>query len=60
VVSPLLGGRLRLNVNPKLALVTTGSVAGFGISGLSKWNVMSGIDWMFSGNTSLGLGYRLY
>jgi hypothetical protein len=58
VVSPVLGGRLRLNVNPKLAWVTTGSVAGFGISGLSKWNVMSGIDWMFSGNTSLGLGYR--
>lgn len=59
VVSPMLGAQLRLNFTPKLALVTTGSVAGFGISGLTKWSAMSGIDWMFSGNTSLGIGYRV-
>ena len=58
VVSPLLGATLRLNFTPKLALLTTGSVAGFGISGLTKWSVLSGLDWMFSGNTSLGVGYR--
>lgn len=58
VVSPMLGGRLRVNASPKLALVTQGSVAGFGIGGLTQWGVLAGLDWMFSGNTSLGLGYR--
>jgi hypothetical protein len=58
VVSPMLGGRLRVNASPKLAWVTAGSVAGFGIGGLTQWSVRSGLDWMFSGNTSLGLGYR--
>jgi hypothetical protein len=58
VVSPTLGGRLRVNASPKLAWVTAGSVAGFGIGGLTQWSVRSGLDWMFSGNTSLGLGYR--
>ncbi|MBE9171457.1 hypothetical protein IQ238_29545 [Pleurocapsales cyanobacterium LEGE 06147] len=58
VVSPVLGGRLRVNASPKLAVVTAGSVSGFGIGGLTQWSVRSGLDWMFSGNTSLGLGYR--
>jgi hypothetical protein len=58
VVSPLLGGRFRWNAAPKLAVVTAGSVSGFGVSGLMQWSVRGGIDWMFSGNTSLGLGYR--
>ena len=58
VVSPVLGGRLRVNTSPKFALVTQGSVAGFGIGGLTQWGVLAGLDWMFSGNTSLGLGYR--
>jgi hypothetical protein len=58
IVSPLLGGRFRWNASPKLAVVTAGSVSGFGISGLMQWGVLGGIDWMFSGNTSLGLGYR--
>ena len=58
VVSPLLGGRLRVNASPKFALVTQGSVSGFGIGGLTQWGALAGLDWMFSGNTSLGLGYR--
>jgi len=58
VVSPLLGGRLRVNVARRLALVTAGSVSGFGISGLTQWGALAGLDWMFSGNTSVGLGYR--
>ncbi|MGB5711381.1 MAG: hypothetical protein WBM44_10785 [Waterburya sp.] len=58
VVSPLLGGGLRVNASPKLAWVTAGSVSGFGIGGLTQWSVRSGLDWVFSGNTSLGLGYR--
>jgi hypothetical protein len=58
VVSPLLGGRLRVNVARRLALVTAGTVSGFGISGLTQWGALAGLDWMFSGNTSVGLGYR--
>ncbi len=58
VVSPLLGGRFRWNTSPKFAVVVAGSVSGFGISGLSQYSFRTGIDWMFSGNTSLGLGYR--
>jgi hypothetical protein len=58
VVSPLLGGRFRWNATPKLAVLLSGSVSGFGISGLTQYGVRGGVDWMFSGNTSLGLGYR--
>lgn len=58
VVSPLLGASLRVNASPKLAWVTAGSLSGFGIGGLTQWSVRSGLDWVFSGNTSLGLGYR--
>ncbi|MEB3289457.1 MAG: hypothetical protein VKI82_06050 [Leptolyngbya sp.] len=58
VVSPLVGGRVRWNANPKLALVGTGTVSGFGISGLMQYDIQGGLDWMFSGNTTLGAGYR--
>jgi hypothetical protein len=58
VVSPLLGGRFRWNATPELAVLLSGSVSGFGISGLTQYGVQGGVDWMFSGNTSLGLGYR--
>ncbi len=58
VVSPLLGVRFRWNAAPRFAVVLGGSVSGFGISGLSQYGFRGGIDWMFSGNTSLGLGYR--
>jgi hypothetical protein len=59
IVSPLLGGRFRWNATPRLALLASGSVSGFGISGLMKYGFLGGIDWIFSGNTSLGLGYRV-
>lgn len=58
VLSPLLGISLRINLSPTFALVTAGSVSGFGIGGLTRWNARAGFDWMFSGNTSLGIGYR--
>lgn len=59
VISPLLGGRFRWNANPRLAVLASGSVSGFGIGGLMKYSFQGGVDWLFSGNTSLGLGYRL-
>lgn len=58
IVSPLLGGRLRWNANPQLAIVVSGNISGFGISGLTRYSVQGGVSWLFSGNTSLGLGYR--
>jgi hypothetical protein len=58
LISPLLGGRFRWNATPELAVLVSGSVSGFGISGLTQYAVQGGVSWMFSGNTSLGLGYR--
>jgi hypothetical protein len=58
LVSPLLGGRVRWNANPQLAVVVSGTVSGFGISGLTRYGVQGGVSWLFSGNTSLGVGYR--
>lgn len=57
-VSPLIGGRVRWNATPNLAVVGSGSVSGFGISGLTQYAIQGWVDWMFSGNTSLAAGYR--
>ncbi|HEY9616838.1 MAG TPA: hypothetical protein V6C64_08360 [Microcoleaceae cyanobacterium] len=58
-VKPLLGTRFRYNFSPRLAAVLAGTIAGFDIGTLGlNWEVMGGLDWMFSGNTSVGLGYR--
>jgi hypothetical protein len=58
VISPLIGGRFRWNATPTLAVLLSGSVSGFGIEGLTRYSVQGGVNWMFSGNTSLGAGYR--
>ncbi len=59
-VTPLLSSRLRWNLSRKVALGARGDVAGFGVSGLDlAWSVTGGVDWMFSGNTSVLLGYRV-
>lgn len=60
LIQPLVSGRLRWNVSPKLAGWVRGDVAGFGIGGtLMAFSVTGGVDWMFSGDTSLLLAYRL-
>ncbi|WP_024545806.1 outer membrane protein [Picosynechococcus sp. NKBG15041c] len=58
ITSPILGGRFRYNFSPQIAWVTSGSVSGFGIEGLTQWNLNTGVDWLFSDKTSLGAGYR--
>ncbi|MBF2055749.1 MAG: hypothetical protein IGQ45_00725 [Cyanobacterium sp. T60_A2020_053] len=58
ILSPIVGARFRFNVNPQVAVVGGASYAGFGISGLQKWGISSGVDWLFSEKTSLGVGYR--
>jgi hypothetical protein len=58
LVSPLIGGRVRWNANPKLAVVGSATISGFGLSGLMQYGIQGGVDWMFSGDTTLGAGYR--
>lgn len=59
LVKPLLGTRFRYNFSPSLAGVVGGTVAGFNIGGLGlNWEALAGLDWKFSGNTSVGIGYR--
>ncbi|PSN77770.1 hypothetical protein C8B47_20355 [filamentous cyanobacterium CCP4] len=58
LVSPLIGGRFRWNASPKLAVLLSGTVSGFGLGGLTQYGVQGGVDWMFSGDTTLGAGYR--
>lgn len=60
LITPLASGRFRWNVSPTLAGWVRGDIAGFGLDGtLLTLSVTGGVDWMFSGNTSLLLAYRL-
>ena len=56
---PLLGGQARWNLSDNLAVLTGGSISGFGIGDLPlSLDGFAGIDWLFSGNTSLLASYR--
>lgn len=58
-VEPLLGGHARWNLSDNLALLTGGSISGFGIGDLTfSVDGYAGVDWLFSGNTSLLASYR--
>lgn len=60
LVQPLISGRLRWNLSPKLAGWVRGDLAGLGIGGtLMAASFTGGLDWMFAGDTSLLLAYRL-
>lgn len=60
LVQPLISGRLRWNLSPTLAGWARGDLAGLGLGGtLLAASVTGGLDWMFSGDTSLLLAYRL-
>lgn len=60
LVTPLVSGRLRWNLSPKLAGWMRADIAGLGIGGtVMAASVTGGLDWMFSGNTSLLLAYRI-
>ncbi|GAB4373445.1 MAG: hypothetical protein Kow00121_16710 [Elainellaceae cyanobacterium] len=59
LIQPLVSGRFRWNASRNFAGWVRGDFAGFGIGGtLFAASVTGGIDWMFSGNTSLQLAYR--
>lgn len=59
IVEPMIGGRARWNVSDHLAALAGGSMSGFGLGDLT-FSVAGygGIDWLFSGNTSLTALYR--
>jgi len=56
---PMLGGHARWNLSDNLAVLTGGSFSGFGIGDLTfSVDGYAGVDWLFSGNTSLLANYR--
>ncbi|WP_204141359.1 hypothetical protein [Halomicronema sp. CCY15110] len=58
VLEPMIGGRARWNLSSNLAAVAGGTMSGFGLGDLT-FSVAGygGIDWLFSGNTSLMASY---
>lgn len=60
IVEPLIGAALRFNLSPTVAIGARADVSGFGWDDMTlSWAMLGGVDWMFSGNTSLALGYRV-
>ena len=58
-VEPMVGGRARWNFADDLAAIAAASISGFGIGTDISVEGYAGIDWLFSGNTSLTATYRL-
>ncbi|MHA2408437.1 MAG: hypothetical protein ACXACA_08720 [Candidatus Ranarchaeia archaeon] len=61
-VEPVIGGRLRWDMNDKLAAAVRFDFGGFDIgegSNLS-WNLLAGIDYRLKENMSLKAGYRIF
>jgi opacity protein-like surface antigen len=61
-VDPIVGGRLRWDIDEKLAAVVRFDFGGFGIGeGLNlTWNLLAGIDYQLSKNMNLKAGYRIF
>ncbi len=58
IVEPMIGGRARWNLSPNLAALASANMSGFGIGNLTFSAAgFAGIDWLFSGNTSLLASY---
>jgi opacity protein-like surface antigen len=60
-VDPIVGGRIQIDINEKLAFKARGDVGGFGIGSASDfaWNVLAGFGYRLSNRTTLWLGYRI-
>lgn len=58
-VEPMIGGRARWNLSDNLAAIAAANLSGFGIGTDISIESYAGIDWLFSGNTSLTATYRL-
>lgn len=61
-VDPIVGGRLRWDIDEKLAAVARFDFGGFGIGEGSNltWNLLAGIDYQLSKNMNLKAGYRIF
>jgi len=61
-VDPFIGGRLRWDLNDKLAAVVRTDFGGFDIGEGSNltWNLLAGIDYKLSKKISLKAGYRIF
>ena len=61
-VDPIVGGRLRWDLNDKLAAAVRTDFGGFGIGEGSNltWNFLAGIDYKLSQKMSLKAGYRIF
>lgn len=58
VLEPMIGGRARWNLSHNLAALAGASISGFSIGDLTLSVAgYAGIDWLFSGNTSLLVSY---
>ena len=59
-VEPFVGGRLIWDLNKKIALNVRGDAGGFGIGNASDltWQIVGGMDYKFSKNIILNVGYR--
>ncbi len=60
-VDPIVGGRLRWDIDEKLAAAVRFDFGGFGIGDGSNltWNLLAGIDYKLKENMSLKVGYRI-
>ena len=59
-VEPFIGGRLIWDLNNKIAFNVRADAGGFGIGNASDltWQVVGGMDYKFSKNWILNVGYR--
>lgn len=58
---PVIRGRLRWNTSDYLAIKLDGNISGFGAGDFFTFSVagLAALEWMFSGDTSLSVGYQL-
>ncbi|MDR9403436.1 MAG: hypothetical protein RI580_08350 [Halothece sp. Uz-M2-17] len=59
LVEPMIGGRARWNLSDNLGVLAVANFSGFGIGTNISIESYAGIDWLFSGNTSMTATYRL-
>ena len=61
-VDPIVGGRLRWDIDEKLAAAVRFDFSGFDIGEGSNltWNLLAGIDYKLKENMSLKAGYRIF
>ncbi len=61
-VDPIVGGRLRWDIDEKLAAAVRFDFGGFDIGNGSNltWNLVAGIDYKLKENISLKAGYRIF